>query len=161
MFFEKGEEKIDTANHPVVRFASKYFPVTTVSYGHDFIHRSDGKLVFTPLFVVLLVIEFSDIIFAVDSIPAVFSVTKDPIIVYTSNIFAIMGLRSLFFLISHMAERFWLLHYGLGALLTFIGLKMIGGELLGIHLSTLTSLAVILGLLVGSVVLSMVVKKKQ
>ena len=111
--FEK--ENIDTANHPVVRFASKYFPVTSRTYGHNFTHRENGKFFFTPLFVVLLVIEFSDIIFAVDSIPAVFSVTQDPIIVYTSNIFAIMGLRSLFFLISNLADRFWLLHYGLHA----------------------------------------------
>lgn len=112
----------------------------------------------TPLFLVLLVIEFSDIIFAVDSIPAVFSVTKNPVIVYTSNIFAIMGLRSLFFLLSDVADRFWLLHYGLGALLTFIGVKMIAGEFLDWHIPTLTSLAVILGILVVSVVLSMVIK---
>ena len=157
MFRDKGEEEIDTANHPVVRFASKHFPVTKESHGHDFFHA--GKM--TPLFLVLLVIEFSDIIFAVDSIPAVFSVTKNPVIVYTSNIFAIMGLRSLFFLLSDIADRFWLLHYGLGALLTFIGVKMIGGEFLGWHVPTLASLAVILGILVVSVLLSIVVKKPQ
>ena len=121
MFRPQSDEQIDTANHPVVRFASKHFPVTSESHGHDFFHA--GKM--TPLFLVLLVIEFSDIIFAVDSIPAVFSVTKNPVIVYTSNIFAIMGLRSLFFLLSNIADRFWLLHYGLGALLCFIGIKMI------------------------------------
>ena len=155
MFRDKGEEEVDTANHPVVKFASKHFPVTSESHGHDFFHA--GKM--TPLFLVLLVIEFSDIIFAVDSIPAVFSVTKNPVIVYTSNIFAIMGLRSLFFLMSDVADRFWLLHYGLGALLTFIGVKMIGGEFFGWHMPTMVSLAVILGILAVSIVLSMLIKK--
>ena len=160
MFRDKGDEQIDTANHPVVKFASKHFPVSKESYGHDFFHRNEaGKVLLTPLFVVLLVIEFSDIIFAVDSIPAVFSVTTDPVIVYTSNIFAIMGLRSLFFLLSDIADRFWLLHYGLGALLCFIGVKMIGGEFLHWHISTLASLAVILGILVVSVTLSVLIKK--
>ena len=124
MFRPQSDEQIDTANHPVVKFASKHFPVTKESFGHDFFHKNEaGKVLLTPLFLVLLVIEFSDIIFAVDSIPAVFSVTTDPVIVYTSNIFAIMGLRSLFFLLSDIADRFWLLHYGLGALLCFIGVK--------------------------------------
>lgn len=155
MFRDEGDEQIDTANHPVVRFASKHFPVTKESHGHDFFHA--GKM--TPLFIVLLVIEFSDIIFAVDSIPAVFSVTTDPVIVYTSNIFAIMGLRSLFFLLSDVADRFWMLHYGLGALLCFIGVKMIGGEFFDWHISTGVSLAVILGILVVSILLSMMIKK--
>lgn len=157
MFRDKGDEQIDTANHPVVRFASKHFPVTKESHGHDFFHAC--KL--TPLFIVLLVIEFSDIIFAVDSIPAVFSVTTDPVIVYTSNIFAIMGLRSLFFLLSDVADRFWMLHYGLGLLLCFIGVKMIGGEFFDWHISTGISLAVILGILVVSVLLSMMIKKPR
>lgn len=155
MFLDKGDEQIETENHPIVRFASKHFPVTRESHGHDFFYL--GKM--TPLFLVLLVIEFSDIIFAVDSIPAVFSVTKNPVIVYTSNIFAIMGLRSLFFLISDVSDRFWLLHYGLGVLLTFIGVKMIGGEFFGWHIPTMASLAVILGILVFSVILSMLIKR--
>ena len=160
MFRPQSDEPIDTANHPVVRFASKHFPVSKESYGHDFFHRNEaGKLLITPLFVVLLVIEFSDIIFAVDSIPAVFSVTTDPVIVYTSNIFAIMGLRSLFFLMSDMADRFWLLHYGLGLLLTFIGVKMIGGQFFGWHIGTLLSLGIILGILAVSVLFSVLIKK--
>lgn len=159
MFRPQTDEEIDTANHPVVKFASKHFPVTKQSYGHDFFHHEGGKWMLTPLFLVLLVIEFSDIIFAVDSIPAVFSVTKNPVIVYTSNIFAIMGLRSLFFLLSDVADRFWLLHYGLGVLLCFIGIKMIGGEFFGWHIPTLASLAVILGILVFSITLSLVFKK--
>ena len=160
MFRPQNDEQIDTADHPVVKFASKHFHVTKESHGHDFFHKDEmGKLFITPLFVVLLVIEFSDIIFAVDSIPAVFSVTTDPVIVYTSNIFAIMGLRSLFFLLSDIADRFWLLHYGLGALLCFIGIKMVGGEFFHWHIDTLVSLAVILGILVVSVLMSIVIKK--
>ena len=147
MFRPQSEEQIDTANHPVVKFASKHFPVTKESYGHDFFHG--GKM--TPLFLVLLVIEFSDIIFAVDSIPAVFSVTTNTMVVFTSNIFAILGLRSLFFLLSDIADRFWLLHYGLGLLLCFIGAKMLGGEFFHWHIDTLVSLAVILGILVVSI----------
>ncbi len=161
MFRPQAEEEIDTANHPVVKFASKHFPVTKQSYGHDFFHHEAGKWMLTPLFLVLLVIEFSDIIFAVDSIPAVFSVTKNPVIVYTSNIFAIMGLRSLFFLLSDVADRFWLLHYGLGVLLCFIGVKMIGGEFFGWHIPTLASLAVILGILIFSILLSLVFKRQK
>lgn len=181
MFLDKGDEQMDTENHPIVKFASKHFPVTAKSHGHDFFVRqqvvetsshqdgsksrslevSKSKLMMTPLFLVLLVIEFSDIIFAVDSIPAVFSVTKNPVIVYTSNIFAIMGLRSLFFLLSDVADRFWMLHYGLGVLLTFIGVKMICGEFFDWHIPTLASLAVILGILVFSILLSMLIKKPQ
>ena len=171
MFRPQSDEQIDTANHPVVRFASKHFPVSKESHGHDFfvkeVKRSEkgvkgaerSIVLLTPLFIVLLVIEFSDIIFAVDSIPAVFSVTTDPVIVYTSNIFAIMGLRSLFFLLSDIADRFWLLHFGLGALLCFIGVKMIGGEFFHWHIDTLVSLLVILGILVLSVLLSILIKK--
>ena len=161
MFRPQSDEPIDTENHPVVRFASKHFRVTKHSYGHDFFHMEDGKRMITPLFLVLLVIEFSDIIFAVDSIPAVFSVTQNPVIVYTSNIFAIMGLRSLFFLLSDIADRFWLLHYGLGLLLCFIGVKMIGGEFFGWHVETLVSLGVILGILVFSILFSIIFKKPE
>ena len=181
MFLDKGEEQMDTENHPIVKFASKHFPVTTKSHGHDFFVKDEEKeeqtsmkkshtfnfslftfnYKMTPLFLVLLVIEFSDIIFAVDSIPAVFSVTKNPVIVYTSNIFAIMGLRSLFFLLSDVADRFWMLHYGLGVLLTFIGVKMIGGEFFGWEIPALASLAVILAILVLSVLLSMLIKKSS
>lgn len=162
MFRPQSNEGVDTANHPVVKFASKHLPVTKESFGHDFFHKDErGRLLITPLFLVLLVIEFSDIIFAVDSIPAVFSVTTDPMIVYTSNIFAIMGLRSLFFLLSDIADRFWLLHYGLGLLLCFIGVKMIGGFVFGWHIDTLVSLAIILGILVVSILLSMLIKKPK
>lgn len=159
MFLKKGEEEVDTQNHPVVRFASKHFRVSPRCDGHNFFTRIDGKRFLTPLFLVLLVIEFSDIIFAVDSIPAVFSVSSDPVIVYTSNIFAIMGLRSLFFLLDGITGKFWLLHYGLGLLLCFIGLKMIGHEFFGLNISTGASLFTILAILVSSISLSLIIKK--
>lgn len=160
MFRDKSDEKIDTANHPAVRFASRHFRVSRELDGHNFFTKIDGKSFITPLFLVLLVIEFSDVIFAVDSIPAVFSVTTDSYIVYFSNIFAIMGLRSLFFLLSDVTEKFWLLRYGLGTLLCFIGVKMIAGEFFDFHISTMASLAVILGILVCSIVLSLAIPKK-
>ncbi len=158
MFRNKGDEKIDTEKHPAVRFASKHFRVSKKLDGHNFFTHIDGKRYITPLFLVLLVIEFSDVIFAVDSIPAVFSVTRDVYIVYFSNIFAIMGLRSLFFLLSDVADRFWLLRYGLGLLLCFIGVKMIGSEFWGWHIDALTSLLIILGILFGSILLSVTIK---
>ena len=161
MFAKKGEEKIDTANHPAVRFASRFFPVTREVHGHDFFIKKEGRAYMTPLFLVLMVIEFSDIIFAVDSIPAVFSVTTDTFIVYFSNIFAIMGLRSLFFLLSNVTDMFWLLRYGLGVLLCFIGVKMIGHEFFHLDISTQASLLVILGILVGSILLSLLFPQKR
>lgn len=160
MFRDNSDEQIDTENHPIVRFASRHFRVSRKMDGHNFFTKVDGKRFITPLFLVLLVIEFSDIIFAVDSIPAVFSVTTDTFIVYFSNIFAIMGLRSLFFLLNGVTDKFWLLRYGLGVLLCFIGIKMIGAEFLGWHVGTGVSLIVILGILFGSILLSIVIPKK-
>ena len=160
MFRDKGDKHIDTANHPVVKLASRFLPVSRHTHGHDFFIKQDGRVYMTPLFLVLLVIEFSDVIFAVDSIPAVFSVTTDTYIVYFSNIFAIMGLRSLFFLLSNVTDMFWLLKYGLGVLLCFIGVKMIGHEFFGLEISTIASLMVILGILVGSIALSLLFPKR-
>ena len=161
MFRDKGDKRIDTANHPVVKLASRFLPVSRHTHGHDFFIKRDGRMYMTPLFLVLLVIEFSDVIFAVDSIPAVFSVTTDTYIVYFSNIFAIMGLRSLFFLLSNVTDMFWLLKYGLGVLLCFIGVKMIGHEFFGWEIGTMVSLAVILGILVASIGFSLLFPKKK
>ena len=161
MFVKKDDGAIDTANHPAVKFASRFFPVTREVHGHDFFIRKEGRAYMTPLFLVLLVIEFSDIIFAVDSIPAVFSVTTDTFVVYFSNIFAIMGLRSLFFLLNNVTDKFWLLRYGLGLLLCFIGVKMVGHEFLHFEVSTQVSLMVILGILVGSILLSLLFPQKK
>lgn len=161
MFRDKGDEKIDTANHPVVKFASKHFRVSSELEGHNFFTKKNGKNFITPLFLVLLVIEFSDVIFAADSIPAVFSVTTDTFIVYFSNIFAIMGLRSLFFLLSNVTDKFWLLKYGLGVLLCFIGFKMIVHEFFHLSVSTSASLFIILGILAFSILFSLIFPKKE
>lgn len=159
MFKDDSDEQIDTEKHPVVRFASKHFNVTPKMDGHNFFTKINGKRCMTPLFLVLLIIEGSDIIFAVDSIPAVFSVTTDPYIVCFSNIFAIMGLRSLFFLLSDITDKFWLLKYGLGVLLCFVGVKMLLHEFFHIAIPTQVSLIVIVSILFGSVLLSLIVSR--
>lgn len=153
---KEKEEKLDINKHPMVRFASKYFSVWPDYVRGKFLHKEDGIRHLTPLFIVLLVVEFSDLVFAIDSVPAIFSVTKDPYIVFFSNIFAIMGLRSLFFLLSNIMHLFAYLRYGLGLLLTFIGLKMLFEHwFASIGFNNLISLMVILGILSGSILLSL------
>lgn len=163
MFLAKDEEeKIDPENHKVVKFAAKFFPICPKYVGHDFFHRNKGKLYITPLFVVLLVIEFSDVIFAVDSIPAIFAVTKDPYIVFFSNIFAILGLRSMFFLLVNVIHKFHYLKTGLAVLLMFIGVKMLAHHWLQQWgFTTIHSLFIILAILTVSVVASLVFPKKN
>ncbi len=161
MFVKKDEEEMDSSKHPVVRFCSKHFRATTEVTNHNFFVKKDGKRYMTPLFICLLVIEFSDVIFAVDSIPAVFGVTRDPFIVFFSNIFAIMGLRSLFFLMSDVNDKFWMLKYALGLLLLFIGGKMIVGEFFHLHIGPNVSLFIILGILVFGIVGSLLFPKKE
>lgn len=163
MFLDKGqEEKIDVETHPVVRFASKYFSVYPNFVRHHFFIKRDGKRFITPLFIVLLVIEFSDVIFAVDSIPAIFSITKDPYIVYFSNIFAILGLRALFFLVINIINTFRYLKVGLSILLTFIGLKMLFEHYLHqIGFTTFHSLMVILIILTTSILASVIIPKPK
>jgi tellurite resistance protein TerC len=149
MFINRNKETgIDTENHTVVKLASKYFAVHPNFEGGRFFVRINHKRLITPLFLVLLIIEVTDLIFAVDSIPAIFSITKDPYIVFFSNIFAILGLRSMFFLLVNIIDKFRFLKIGLAALLTFIGIKMLAGnytEMLG--LTTVNSLLIILGIL--------------
>ena len=154
-----GNELIDTHRHPVVRFVSRFFNVTHEDTGKSFWVRRNGNLYITPLFIVLLIIEFSDVLFAVDSVPAVFSVTRDPFIVFFSNIFAILGLRSLFFLVMDVMNRFHYLKLGLAFLLLFVGVKMV----FTLHLSTITTLSIILGILLFFALLSLMfpVKRKQ
>lgn len=161
MFFSNDDEQIDTDNHPMVKFASKHFSLLPGDHGHNFFVRQDGKLYITALFLVLLVIEFTDIVFAVDSIPAIFAVTKDPFIVFFSNIFAILGLRSLFFLLDSVMNKFWFLHYGLSVLLTFIGVEMLIDIVFGISITTFVSLMVIIGILVLSVSISLLFPQKE
>lgn len=163
IFFEGGEdEKIDPSKHPVVRFTSKYLPVFPRYVREHFFVLKKGKWLLTPLFVVVLIIEFTDLIFAVDSVPAVFSVTKDPYVVFFSNIFAIMGLRSMFFFLSNIMGLFRFLKYGLGVLLVFIGGKMLfHTQLEAIGFETVYSLYVILGILAVSILASVVIPEKK
>jgi len=163
MFFSKSEdEKIDTEKHPVVKFASKFFAIHPRYEGNNFFHKVDGKRLLTPLFLVLLIVEFTDLIFAVDSIPAIFAVTKDAYIVFFSNIFAIMGLRSMFFLLVNIIHKFHYLKTGLAFLLTFIGVKMLAHDYLKEWgFTTEHSLLVILFILTASIVASLVFPKKK
>lgn len=161
MLFVKEKESIDTENHPVVKFVSKHFRLLKEYEGHDFFVVKDGKKYVTMLFLVLLVIEFSDVIFAVDSIPAIFSVTQDPYIVFFSNIFAILGLRSLFFMLSNVMNMFCRLKTGLGVLLVFIGTKMLLHTFFHIEISVEISLMVIVGIIGLSILASILFPIKE
>jgi len=163
MFITRNtKEKIEPDKHPVVKFVSKFFLVYPKYVRHHFFIKRDKRTYMTPLFIVLLVIEFSDVIFAVDSVPAIFSITKDPYIVYFSNIFAILGLRSLFFLLSNVMNKFRFLKLGLSVLLTFIGLKMIFHTWLKeIGFTTAHSLYIILFILTVSIVASVLIPSKE
>nr|WP_105534380.1 TerC family protein [Solimicrobium silvestre] len=153
-----AEAEPDLNSNPVVRFAKKILPLTADFKGEKFSVIENGKRVFTPLLLVLILIEVSDVVFAVDSIPAIFAVTTDPFIVFTSNIFAIMGLRALYFLLADMAERFHFLKYGLALVLMFVGIKMLIVDWW--HVPTMASLLVIGGIVAGSVMISLLVTKK-
>jgi len=160
MYLDRNsDEKFDTGDHKIVKLVSKIFLVDKDYRGPSFFIRKDGKLYITTLFVILLVIEFTDVIFAVDSVPAIFSITQDPYIVYFSNIFAIIGLRSLFFLIQNVVEKFRFLKIGLAILLVFIGVKML------IHgyyqIPTMYSLLIVLGILMVSIILSVIFPEKE
>jgi tellurite resistance protein TerC len=163
MFFSKEEdESIDPDKHPVVRFATKYFPVFPKYVKDYFLVRKKGKLMITPLFVVLLIVEFTDLIFAIDSVPAVFAVTKDPYIVFFSNIFAILGLRSMFFFLANVLPLFHYLKTGLAFLLIFIGLKMLLHDWLNnIGFTTAHSLFIIVGILGSSIIGSLLFPPKH
>ena len=157
MFIDRNKtEEMNMRKHPVVRFASKYFPVTRSFYEGKFFVKLRKHTFMTPLFLVLLIIEFSDVIFALDSIPAIFSVTLDPYIVFFSNIFAILGLRSLFFVLYKVMDKFAYLKIGLAVLLMFIGVKMLLHGILHINIGTGASLLIIVGILTISVVASLV-----
>jgi tellurite resistance protein TerC len=146
------EAQVEPEKNPVLRLVRRFLPVSPEYHGHRFLVRLGGRLFATPLLLVLVVIEATDVVFAVDSIPAIFGVTRDPFIVFTSNIFAILGLRSLYFLLSDFMDRFHYLSVGLGLVLAFIGLKMVGSA--WFHVPIGLSLGIIVALLGGSVVAS-------
>ena len=157
------EEEMKPGEHPIVKFLSKYFNVYKRNViGRFFLRTKKGKWFITPIFVIVVVIAFTDILFAVDSIPAIFSISKDPYIVFFSNVFAVMGLRSLFFFLSNLMGLFRFLPMGLGVLLSFVGLKMLAHHYLdAMGFGTLSSLAVIIGILVISIGLSLAFPEKK
>ena len=161
MFIDRNkDESIDVEHHPVVKFLTKRNLSTPNFSGHDFFTKVDGRWLCTPLFVVLMIIEFSDIIFAFDSIPAIFSVTHDPHIVFFSNIFAILGLRSMFFMLESIMDKFAYLRIGLSVLLTFIGVKMFL-PLVGIEVGIVASLVIIISILTLSILMSVLFPPKK
>ncbi len=155
----KREEEIHPERNPLVRWFKKLMPVTNDYRGDKFFVRENGVRMATPLFVVLLLVEFTDLIFAVDSIPAIFAVTKDPFIVYTSNVFAILGLRSLYFALAGVLDKFHYLKIGLGVVLSFVGVKMLLGHTAW-KIDTHVSLGVIVVVLAASIIMSLLRPKK-
>jgi tellurite resistance protein TerC len=153
-----GEEKIEPEKNLLVRLTKKFVPITKRSYGDRFFIRRRGVLAATPLLLTLLVVESSDVIFAIDSIPAILAVTRDPFIVYTSNIFAIMGLRSLFYLLSSVMEMFTHLKLGVSIILAFIGIKMLLSSVYPIPIYF--SLGVIVGVLAITIITSVTIGAK-
>jgi len=156
---EKKEEHINFHNNKVFKLAHKYLAFSPHEHGGKFIVKENGKTYFTLLFMVLLLIETTDIVFAVDSIPAAFAITQNPFIIFTSNIFAVMGLRAMFFLIENILHRFHHLQKGLSFILVFIGAKMLTG-IFGLHISSLFSFGVIMAALGLSLLLSVIFPKK-
>ena len=158
-----GNEHPHPERNPVIRLLKKLMPVTHDLEGQHFFVRHSGILHATPLFVVLLVLEVTDVVFAVDSVPAIFALTKEPLIVFTSNIFAILGLRSLYFLLAGAVDKFHLLKYGLAIVLMFVGLKMtvFNWMMGGAKFPIVWSLGVIAGTIGGSIALSLLFPKKE
>ncbi len=156
--FRSSDSEVDPENNPVLRWVRKVIPVTPDYVNGNFLVREKG-LYATPLLLVLIVIETTDVVFAADSIPAVLAITRDPFIVFTSNVFAILGLRSLYFALAGMMELFHFLHYGLAVILSFIGVKMLISNYY--ELPTHIALAVVGVVLAVSVVASIVFPKKE
>ncbi len=154
-----AEAEPDLEQNPLLRWLRGHLRITANFHGEKFFVRQNGLLWATPMFLVLLLIEASDVIFAVDSIPAIFAVTTDPFIVFTSNIFAIMGLRALYFLLADMADRFHLLKYGLAIVLVFIGGKMLAVP--WFHIPIQWSLSIVGAIILISVILSLTLSQKD
>lgn len=154
-----GDDEIDLDKNPVVRFARRFLPVTSSIHGEKFFIHLDGRRHVTPLFIALLVVEFTDVIFAVDSIPAIFGVTTIPFIVFTSNIFAILGLRSLYFALAAMMRLFRYLKTSLVFLLGFVSIKLLIANFY--HINVYVSLGVILTILGSGIAASLILKEKE
>jgi tellurite resistance protein TerC len=155
--FYHNNAKIEPEKNPLIRFFKKFMPVTPNLQEDNFFVKLNGKIYATPLFLVLIIIETTDLIFAVDSIPAILAITQDQFIVYTSNVFAILGLRSLYFALAGVVHRFWLLNYGLAVVLVFVGIKMLLIDLYKIPIEW--SLIFIATIITGSIFLSLKIKR--
>lgn len=167
LFGGDEEMQIEPEKNPIIKWAKRIFPMSNEDRGGKFWFRENGKLLFTPIFLVIILIESTDLIFAVDSIPAAFAITQNEFVIYTSNIFAVMGLRAMFFLLANVLDKFWLLQRGLSVVLIFIGGKMLlewsyvqkgihwltGVEHL--HVPIFLSFGIIIGALTLSIVLSL------
>lgn len=146
------KEELHPEKNPLIRLLRRFIPISGDYEGGKFLVRRNGIIMATPLMVVLLVIETTDVIFAVDSIPAILAITRDPFIVFSSNLFAIMGLRSLFFVLAGAVKRFYYIHYGLAAILAFVGVKMLASDFY--KLSSATALAAVAAILSISMIAS-------
>ncbi|HXD50190.1 MAG TPA: TerC family protein [Gemmatimonadaceae bacterium] len=155
----KRDDSFDGEQNRIVRLVRRWVPISADFKGKHFFTVEGGRRVATPLLLVLVLVEATDLVFAIDSIPAIFGVTTDPFIVFTSNIFAVLGLRSLYFLLAAVVDRFHLLKYGLAVILSFVGAKMLLDRV--VHVDIELSLAVILSVLALSIVASMVVPKRD
>lgn len=161
MFREHGsEEPKSPHDNPVLKVLNRIMPVTRDFSGNHFFTREHGRLMMTPLFAVLIVIESSDIMFAIDSVPAAFSVSSNMYVIYVANIFAILGLRQLFFVIEHMQNRFCFMKYGVAAILTFTGIKL-ALLIFDVHISIPVSIGFILAMLFISIVSSLIYTRKR
>lgn len=154
-----ADKESDLNDNPLLKFLRKHLRISNEYDGEKFITRRNGVRYFTPLVLVLILIEVTDLIFAVDSIPAIFAITTDPFIVFTSNMFAIMGLRALYFLLADVADRFQFLKYGLALVLLFVGAKMLLAY--WFHIPVLWSLLVVALILLASILLSLLLSRKQ
>jgi tellurite resistance protein TerC len=159
IYFEDGDEKIEPDKNPIMKFCRRYLPISKDDHGGMFIVKEAGRVVFTPLFLVIILIETTDLIFAVDSIPAAFAITQNEFLIYTSNIFAVMGLRAMFFLLAGIIDKFYLLQKGLSIILFFIGAKMLL-EIFDIDVNVYLSFAVIIATLTLSIIFSVIVPRK-
>jgi len=155
----RKEEEVDPSRNPVMRLARKFLPVTSEYDGQKFFTRRNGALMVTPLFMVLLGLETTDLIFAVDSVPAVLAISDDTFIIWTSNVFAILGLRALFFLVDGILPYFRYLNFGLSVILVFIGLKMITSDVY--HMPTPISLGAVGGILLITILASYIAKRRE
>lgn len=158
--FKKDAQPPDLSRNPLLRFLMRYLRITTQPHQGRFILRKDGRRFFTLLALALFMVELTDLVFAIDSIPAAFAITQDEDVLFSSNILAVMGLRSMFFLLAAVIQRFWALEYGISIVLIGIGLKMFQG-LVGLHLGPEVSLSFILGTLSLSIALSLAIRRER